>query len=74
MFANSGFLEIFQKPPSELFVAAKQFMQSECFLGSWRGTAWKHDHGRQATHACNPVSRFLNDVPSGDELPLGNTS
>jgi len=35
------FLEIFQKPPSGLFIAAKRHISFSPVLGSWRGTAWR---------------------------------
>jgi len=43
-------LENFQKLPGGLLIAAKRHMLVYIILGSWRGTAWQHIPGRQATH------------------------
>jgi len=37
----SGFLEIFQKPPDGLFIAARRRISFLPFLGFWRETAWR---------------------------------
>jgi len=48
------FLEIFQKPPSGLFIAARRLMLILVFSGFLRGTAWRRVLCRQSTHTVQP--------------------
>jgi len=58
-------LENFQKPPGGLIIAARRHMQLVYFLGSSKGTAWRHIPSRQVKHGVLPNSRFLDEGPSG---------
>jgi len=56
LVAFFAFLETFQKSPGGLFIAARRYMYFNMFLGSWRGTAWRHIPDRYATPGILPNS------------------
>jgi len=71
---NFWFLEIFQKPPGRLYIAAKRLIHYCVFLGSCEEPPGGEALYRQATQACNPFLGFSDELPGGDEFSPGGAS
>jgi len=69
-----GFLEIFQKPPGGIHIAARRLVLVEWFWVLEEGTAWLHIPSHQATQVAYPVFWVLVELSGGDEHLPGDSS